>query len=90
MALEAEVNKNANKINTGTESWLSPLNKIIIHNACKKKEKQATLRNGTRFLLDYNRRSGFVHISPAPPSKELVPRGWLKLDKVTDPGWLAE
>ena len=72
------------------EDWLSPLNRIIWMAAFRKKEQTVTLRDGRKFVIDYDRRPGEVFVKPAKGSGDLVPRGFFNLKKVTENVWLAE
>lgn len=76
------------------ENWLSPLNKIIWMQAFRKRTERVTLRDGREFIVTYGNESFFqnevTEYAFVVPVKGLVPRGYFRMNKVTDESWLME
>ena len=77
------------------ESWMSPLNKIIWMKAFKTRQTHVTIRDGRKFVIDYDRPKlkarNWCFVNPDPEyTGEFVPCGEFDLDKVTDPLWVSE
>jgi hypothetical protein len=80
------------------ESWMSPLNKIIWHNAVRQRKAEVTLPDGRKFKLTYDCKYCKPHGDWAPkgyvmvkPIEGLVPMGYLNIETVQNKAkWLGE
>ena len=70
------------------EDWLSPMNRMVWMKAFKAKETTVTLRDGRKFIIDYDKRPGQIFVKPA--SGTYVPRGYFDEKKVTNHLWVLE
>jgi hypothetical protein len=56
--------------------WLNPLEKMTVRTAVSKREKEVTLRNGTKIMFDYDRRPGMIWFKV---EGHVAPCGWWSL-----------
>ena len=78
------------------EDWMTPLNKIIWMRAFKAKATEVTLRDGRKFIINYDveplllkttgEKRVLCHVKPADGS--LAPRGYIDLKEATHNEWL--
>lgn len=81
-----------------TESWMSPLNRIIWHKAFKQKTSKVKIRDGREFVCKYFTKvakSGdkveMVKVDPAPGSaNSFVPCGEFRYNDVTHISWVSD
>ena len=79
---------------TTTKDWKDPLNKLIWQKAFKARAKTMTLRDGTKYTIEYMKPS-IDPVTHMPVTKVWVkvergiaPCGWFTLEKVLDPSWV--
>jgi len=76
--------------------WLNPLNRIIWQTAFKAKATQMTLRDGRKFNLTYEDRSGILKVwvqidrnSAYVGHSAFLPCGWFDYDTVVSKEWIT-
>lgn len=77
-----------------TENWLSPMNRVILLKAFRKRNTSVILRDGRRFTMEYSTKSSFddefVDVVWVAPEIGFAPCGWFRMDRVTDRLWITE
>lgn len=78
-----------------TETWLSPMNKVIWLRAFRERATRVTLRDGRKFKVRYSQEKFPASDPPeeyawVAPLYGYVPCGWFQMSKCTDTTWLTE